>query len=457
MRRMGVWRTCFVPVLVAVSCSAVLAEGAEPAADAVADGPLAGLPSEPGPHVERIKALGENQWVNLGTPAGDPKWGVARGRAWGSRQAVAVDLGGAFLCGSGIHGYVQPNGHYMDALWFYDINRHRWICLYGGAHCKTLKRTLDKHGFEVNAAGEHVPVSYLSHTYGNVTYIPGARKYLILYKNCFWWTRAIPQRFEWLGVPPEERRAYRNGDKIDLSARHPLLWDAKTGKWERRYVGGTEGPPQEKRGATKYWNIGLVQYVPFLKKTFVGHGSKAWLYDHKTNTWSDVKVAPDPEIPWNHYMLFPQLGCLDEQRKRLYTAAGKRFLYFDFAASRWVNPKAENQPEAFGNSNSASLHFDTAGDVVVCLLAPQRKARTWGSLRVYDPKTNRWTAPADTFPKDVVTRYMGQHAFYHPGLNAHFHYLAADSGNRHATMLVYRYRRVGAGQGRANPSWQGLR
>ena len=55
-----------------------------------ADGPLAGLPSKPGPHVEKIKALGDNEWLNLGPPAADPKWGRARGRSWGSNMPAVA-------------------------------------------------------------------------------------------------------------------------------------------------------------------------------------------------------------------------------------------------------------------------------------------------------------------------------------------------------------------------------
>ena len=40
-------------------------------------GPLAALPSKPGPHVARIEALGDNAWLNLGPPAADPAWGKA--------------------------------------------------------------------------------------------------------------------------------------------------------------------------------------------------------------------------------------------------------------------------------------------------------------------------------------------------------------------------------------------
>ena len=49
--------------------------------DKARKGPLADLPSKPGAHLDKIKALGDNQWVNLGAPAADPKWGKARGRS----------------------------------------------------------------------------------------------------------------------------------------------------------------------------------------------------------------------------------------------------------------------------------------------------------------------------------------------------------------------------------------
>ena len=51
-------------------------------------GPLAELPSKPGPHVEKIKALGDNEWLKLGAPAADPKWGKARGSSWGAITAA---------------------------------------------------------------------------------------------------------------------------------------------------------------------------------------------------------------------------------------------------------------------------------------------------------------------------------------------------------------------------------
>jgi len=89
-------------------------------------GPLAALPSPAGETIARLKTLGNNEWLNLAQAASDRQWGLARGRAWTPKMAHAPDLGGAFFCGTGQHGYVKPDGHYMDDLWFYDaeLNVH---------------------------------------------------------------------------------------------------------------------------------------------------------------------------------------------------------------------------------------------------------------------------------------------------------------------------------------------
>src|SRR4051812_49457530 len=82
-------------------------------------GPLAELPSQPGAHVEKIKALGDNEWLNLGAPAADPKGAKARGSSWGAKAlTLAPEKRGAFLFGGGVHGYVNVYGHTMDDLWF---------------------------------------------------------------------------------------------------------------------------------------------------------------------------------------------------------------------------------------------------------------------------------------------------------------------------------------------------
>src|SRR3954469_17866038 len=125
-------------------------------------GPLAELPSRPGAHVEKIKALGDNEWLDLGAPAADPKWGKARGRSWCAPMPHAPDLGGGFLYGEGVHGYTKPDGHYMDDLWFYDAFAHRWVCVYPGYDTKNPPElTVNAEGFEATKEGEPVPIACL--------------------------------------------------------------------------------------------------------------------------------------------------------------------------------------------------------------------------------------------------------------------------------------------------------
>ena len=92
--------------------------------------PLAGLPSQPGSTVAAINALGDNTWLNLGTPAADSGHGMADGVAggcsWGGHSMVFIpELRGAFRTGEGQHAYVKPDGYGGDDYWFYDINRNR--------------------------------------------------------------------------------------------------------------------------------------------------------------------------------------------------------------------------------------------------------------------------------------------------------------------------------------------
>src|SRR5262245_40179466 len=119
-------------------------------------GPLAGLPSAAGPHLEKIRALGDNSWLELGAPAPDPQWGRACGRSWTTLMPYAPELQGAFLFGEGVHGHTKPNGRYMDDLWFYDLRGHRWMCCYPGSDTKTLDLKISGDGLDVNAEGEPI-------------------------------------------------------------------------------------------------------------------------------------------------------------------------------------------------------------------------------------------------------------------------------------------------------------
>jgi hypothetical protein len=166
--------------------------------------PLKDLPSKPGPHVEKIKSLADNTWLELGQPAADPDWGRARGRSWCAAMPVAPELRGAFLYGEGVHGYAKPDGRYMDDLWLYDINGHRWVCCYPGADTKTLDLMIDKDGFEATRDGQRIPVAQLAHGYSMFSYDTSAKRMLSMPNTHEYWAKELPQRKKWLKPPPTD-------------------------------------------------------------------------------------------------------------------------------------------------------------------------------------------------------------------------------------------------------------
>src|SRR5688500_17557939 len=275
--------TAFLTFLVAgvLLGSAGGAAGADPPAPARP--PLAGLPSEPGPHVARIKALGDNQWLDLGSPEPDPTWGKARGRSWSSNMPAAPDLGGAFVSAEGVHAYVKPDGHYMNDAWFYDNRAHRWICLYPGIEVKTIAErikdkelTVDDNGLLVDATGEPLPPLVI-HAYGYLGYDPDERKFVSFgsqFGNYF--TTGKGGVFEEANRLFEEQR--KNKKLPELS---PFYYDVATGRFECFPV---DVAPQGKP-----YGANQLVYVRSRKQFFYGGSDGVWYLDRAKRTWVDAK------------------------------------------------------------------------------------------------------------------------------------------------------------------------
>ena len=389
------------------------------------DGPLAGLPSKPGPHIDRIQALGDNAWLELGQPAPDPKWGRARGRSWTAAMPLAPKLRGAFLFGEGVHGYAKPDGRYMDDLWLYDINGHRWVCCYPGADTRTLSLTIDTDGFEATAAGERVPVASQAHGYSMNTFDPDRNLFLSMPNTHEYWKKALPQREKWLKPPP-----------ADAS---PWLYDPAAGRWDRKRTGGPA--PRSGYGDT-------LLYVPSRKQAFFLHrNEEVWFYDPAANRWTRAK--PDgPRPPWG----IDTTSCHDPKRDRIYIgggaypvapADGHAFWVYDLKADRWIDPKPKGKPCRGSNSYStlgALMAYDAANDRVVLIRhsahydEPERMG-----VYVYDPDANSWTAEPLPLPKGLGPRQV-KNGFYDPELNAYFLHAAGDSEDN-GKIWVYRYKK----------------
>ncbi|HEV3203618.1 MAG TPA: hypothetical protein VGY77_04515 [Gemmataceae bacterium] len=386
--------------------------------------PLWGLPSQPGPHLEKIRTLGDNAWLELGAPAQDSKWGRARGRSWCAEMAFAPELGGAFLFGEGVHGYAKPDGHYMDDLWFYNVNGHRWICCYPGADTNALDLAMNPDGFEGTQNGDLIPVAQQVHGYSMNTYDTDARRFLSMPNLHSYWKKALPQRARWLKDPPADAG--------------PWAFDPATGRWDRRRTGTPA--PESGHGDN-------LLYIPSKKQVLFIHRSKdVWFYDPAANKWKPAK--PDgPPPPFG----IDGTSCHDPKRQRIYLGggsypvapdAGHAFWVYTLKANQWVDLQPKGRPCRGSNSYStlnALMVYDSVNDKVLLIFHSYHytKVEQLG-VYVYDPKTNAWDSEGLALPAKLRNQQV-KNGFYHPSLNAVFLHSAGDSRDD-GVIWVYRYR-----------------
>jgi hypothetical protein len=405
-----------------------------PSADAAAPtpaippgpGPLAGLPSAAGPNVATIAALGDNAWVKLPAPQGDPMFGRARGRSWGGRAFVlAPELRGAFYYGEGVHAFVKPDGHTMDDLWFYDMNAHRWIAVYPGTHAATFTQKvkddqlkIDANNQLADANGYPVPVHTLIHAWDFLTYDP------------------ITQKFAFLAGDGLGRYFLGNESLMDeglklLDAQRagkasppmsPWFYDTVAGHFERYPVANA---------APTVGSFGNFQFVKSRGQYFHGGSSGVAYFDPVTKTWTSVNDQGPRPPGYDHG------GVYDEERDRIYMGAGASdptgtFYVYDLKTERWSKPAASGSPPSGIGTNNASIFYDVKNDVVTIFQYAEKKIYT------YVPTTGTWSN--QVFPATVLSSVGGPsfNAFYDPTLNAYFCYVAGDSEDN-GVMWAYRY------------------
>ncbi len=391
-------------------------------------GPLSALPSKPGPHVAKIKAMADNSWLDLGKPKPDPKYGPAVGRAYTNKMPYAGPLGGAFIYGEGSHGKVwtkRGGGRYFnDDLYFYNINAHAWICVHPGTDIDNVECTLDANGFEIDKSGQAVPIAAQIHGYECNAYLPDLGKFMTLGEGSYNWKRAFKERREkWL-AGREEKHPARTLQK------HPFFYDAKTGRWQRKVV--ASGP-----GGVGVCNSLI--HLPGLKKVALyGRKAEFWLYDYSANTWSRVTgKGPAPKTSG-----YEGVSCYDSRRGRVCAfncgRGGEpgKFGIYDAKTNQWLASKSQVQPDTVVggtySSTRASAHYDSVNDKVILLFWSGK-----GGVMVYDPEKDEWTAePVSTVPilKNAT------HSFYSPEFNAHFLFYAGDSVPNPGVIKAYRYR-----------------
>jgi hypothetical protein len=385
-------------------------------------GPLADLPSRPGPHIEKIKALGDKEWLELGVPAADPKWGKARGSSWGAKALIlAPNKRGAFLYGEGVHGYVKPDGHAMDDLWFYDINAHAWTCLYPGMNTKTFTQRvkdkqlrLDENGQLIDNEQQPIPLHPLVHAWGFLTYDSDRNKFAFLSWNGL--GNTIPRYFlggekqmdEGLKVLEEELK-----DKKKL-VYSPWFYDVATGRFERSLT--------EQATAISAGGFPQFHYLPSNKQFFAVGSDTVAIYDPTKNQWYDA------------------CGCYDPKRSLFYRndgddSKGEGLMAYDIESNSWSHLKPTGKAPPPANTNAAFYEYDARLDIVVAI---HFKGKSPG-IYVYDPNTNSW-ADAVSFPADGPKFQYAANTAYDRELNAYFCHVAGDSSDN-GVIWVYRHKR----------------
>jgi hypothetical protein len=378
-------------------------------------GVLEGIPSEPGPHVAQIEALGEGEWLPLGPPAADPEHGVGFGRSWGGRAfALAPDLRGAFFTGEGVHAYVKPDGFAMDDVFFYDIHAHAWIAIHPGNEIATFNQrvadgdlSIDDNGQLEDEHGNPVPLHVLIHAWDFVTYDTASQRFAFIAGDGM--GDYYMPGLETIQPGLDELYAQREG--IEIPPMSPWFWSTADCVWEREPV-ATPAPDVGGFAAFVYASA-TDRYV------YAGANGVA-TYDLATGAWTTVADTGPRPTGYDHGVAY------DSMRDRLYMGSGDGttapgvFIY-DIATATWTKPESSGPAPATFRTNEASIFYDSVSDLVTVFHYGERTQYT------YDPAADTWTS--QPIPDEVLDSIGGAsfNAFYDPVLDAYFVYAAGDS------------------------------
>ena len=452
-------------------------------------------------HLEQIASLNSNEWIIL-NPEGDPEYGMARARAWGGEMAYAPELGGGLLYGEGVHGWWNQNpespgfGHYMDDLWFYDIETNSWETLYPGYNVNPVAKSgggyepdsmscfpepdegqslrdrmaemtddeitntnnclKEKTNLCINSDGvtatssafgeyphcaegvESTPlaVSTMVHGYEMLAWDGDREQFLSMTCSGGYYDSAIP----------EYRYIHTHYSDLLNNRVSPWIFDMNTRQWDRH-----PAPTTDDRYVSSPMGA-VMHYLPDQQKTFFWNHMSApsdvnnWFYDNVNQEWNILEAGGTP----------PPFGidgssAYDPVRKRIYMGGGaypsveigeNPMWIYDTEANTWTDPQptGDSVGTSFSTNNNI-LHYDTVNDVLILFRhgACDEEVNRCG-IFIYDPVENNWTK-TDGAPLWLEENYLYHRsvsAFYSPEYNAHFFWVALDSDDN-GRMFVYRY------------------
>lgn len=409
-------------------------------------GPLANLPSPPGPHVAKIKAMKVGDWLMLGPPQPDPHWGAAPGRAYTNKMAYAPDLIGGLLFGEGVHGKHgdgKREGHYNDDVFFYDLMGHRYICLYPGTRTADFEVEHDKQGFVADRDGQNPPIAIAVHGYECSCYDSESREFITLLTGSPY-SQKIQERLRSM-----VKDASLHGRKA--GGAHPFFYATTTGRWFRRTADG-KGP------VTGFAHAFV--YIPTQKKTLLyQRGNGFWVYDNENPSWTYLTAKGERPATVDGKPSNEGTLCYDSKRDRLYVFNRDQLSVpwaYDCKTNTFTDLKARNQFYPASNSyeqgkrmlssTSSNVHYDTVADVVVMRARikkgsgdPRNIDGTSLGLAIYDPVKNEWHKDLVPLPTDIELG-GSWNSFYSPELNVHVFHIAGD-GRTNGRVVLYRHAR----------------
>lgn len=428
-------------------------QGPGPAERGVFAKPLDELPSDEGPHIERIRQMAPGEWAQFDAPEPDPVWGRSYARSWGAYAFCAVpELRGAFLTGEADHGAyvgagtykhvddipIEEHPRYMracDDYFFYDFNANRWLCIYPGtdvsdihAHIRNGEWELNAHGHlvwtkdkDTSKAGDYVTDHLMIHAYQWLVY-DSKRKRFMHWSHRDWSNRLRgvasyfharrgTQSFQDLEAYLAERDFFGE-PKADFG---PMTYDLTQGTWYR------EPTSRERYGqGTEAANIYIPQTDEMIR--FDRWGLRH--YDIENHSWGGQIVSVTHPDGRDRPVVY------DSKRHRTWVGPrsnvgnNRQFYYFDLEAfdSDWAQPDYTGEPpDTSWAHQAAGMFYDPVKD---SLLLFHHNAR---ELWEYDIEATRWSKLAD-FPAAATEFRNPQYSyFYAPHVNAYILMVGNDT------------------------------
>ena len=260
-------------------------------------------------------------------------------------MAFSSALGGAFLFGEGVHGwYDAETGRYMDGLWFYDVNTHRWVGLHPGTDTRNPPRlTVTRDGFEGISEDRPVPIATMVHGYQMTAWDPRRQIFFAMPNHHSYFAKALPS---------VARFRADNRNRLNERRASPWMFDPWNLRWHRLK---TPGPSPR----TGYGNV--LEYLPNADRLFQFDARRVAYYLPDKNTW----VYPSVTGPRPPFGIDPT-ACHDPVRDRIYIGGGNypiapgpnALWVFDVKKNRWIDPAPAGSP--------GSNRFSTNIAVMTC-------------------------------------------------------------------------------------------